>query len=73
MREGINRDMQFTSVLMHKTDRFLQFLFCKIETGKVAGVGIIFQADIDGIGTVFDGRFECRKVSGRAEQLHNLS
>jgi hypothetical protein len=39
----------------------------------MAGVGIIFQPDIDGIGAVFDGRLKRRKVSGRAEQLHNLS
>ncbi len=39
----------------------------------MTGVGVIFQADIDSVGAVFDGRLQCRKVSGRAEQLHSVS
>lgn len=35
-----------------------QFLFGEIKAGKVAGVGVIFQPDIDGIGAVFDGRLK---------------
>ncbi len=56
MCKGIDRDMQLTTVLMHKANGFLQFLFGEIKAGKVAGVSVIFQPDIDGIGTVFDGR-----------------
>jgi hypothetical protein len=73
MSEGIDGDMQLTTVLMHKADGFLQFLFGEIKAGKVAGVGVIFQPDIDGIGAVFDGRLKRRKVTGWAEQLHNFS
>lgn len=63
MSEGIDGDMQLTTVLMHKADGFLQFLFGEIKAGKVAGVGVIFQPDIDGIGAVFDGRLKRRKVT----------
>jgi hypothetical protein len=73
MGEGVDGDMQLTTVLMHKADGFLQFLFGEIKAGKVAGVGVIFQPDIDGIGAVFDGRLKRRKVTGWAEQLHNFS
>ena len=73
MREGVNGNMQFATMLVHKADGFLQFLFGEIKAGKVAGVGVIFQPDIDGIGAVFDGRLKRRKVTGWAEQLHNFS
>ncbi|MNV82015.1 hypothetical protein D3C71_1757260 [compost metagenome] len=58
---------------MNEIDRFLELLLREVQTSKVAGVGVIFQPDIDRIGAVFDGRFKCRKVSGWTEQLHNLS
>ena len=73
MSEGVNGNMQFATMLVHKADGFLQFLFGEIKAGKVAGVGVIFQPDIDGIGAVFDGRLKRRKVTGWAEQLHNFS
>ena len=40
MCKGIDRDMQLTTVLMHKANGFLQFLFGEIKAGKVAGVPV---------------------------------
>jgi hypothetical protein len=50
MCKGVDRYMQLTTVLMHKANGLLQFLFGEIKAGKVAGVGVIFQPDIDGVG-----------------------
>lgn len=72
MSEGIDGDMQFMMVLMYKVDGFLQFFFGEIKVGKVVGVGVIFQFDIDGIGVVFDGCFKCWKVIGWVEQFYNF-
>ncbi|MDU5730766.1 MAG: hypothetical protein E6Z80_17970 [Citrobacter freundii] len=58
---------------MNETHRFLQFFLGKIKAGEMTGVGIIFQPDVDSISAVLDGRLKRREVSGRAEQLHNLS
>ena len=60
-------------MLMNETHRFLQFFLGKIKAGEMTGVGIIFQPDVDSISAVLDGRLKRREVSGRAEQLHNLS
>jgi hypothetical protein len=65
--------MKLPAVLMYKADRFLQFFFGEVKAGKMTGVGVIFQSDVYRVGTVFDGRLKRREVSGRAEQLHNIS
>ncbi|MNR60106.1 hypothetical protein D3C85_1815160 [compost metagenome] len=58
---------------MNEVDRFLELFLREVKTRKMAGVGVIFQPDINRVGAIFDGRFKCRKVSGWTEQLHNLS
>ena len=73
VRKGVNRNVQLTAMLMNETHRFLQFFLGKIKAGEMTGVGIIFQPDVDSISAVLDGRLKRREVSGRAEQLHNLS
>ena len=73
MGKGIDGDVQFAPVLVNEVNGFLKLFLRKVKTRKMAGVGIIFQPDIDRIGPIFDGRLKRRKVSGRAEQLHNLS
>ncbi|AEW75388.1 hypothetical protein EcWSU1_03960 [Enterobacter ludwigii] len=73
MGEGIDGDMQFAAVLVDEGNGFLKLFLRKVEASKMAGVGIIFQPDIDRIGPIFDGRLKRRKISGWAEQLHNLS
>ena len=73
MSKGIDGDMQLAAVLVNEVNGFLKLFLRKVEASKMAGVGVIFQPDIDRIGPIFDGRLKRRKVSGRAEQLHNLS
>ena len=73
MGKGIDGNVQFAPVLVNEVNGFLKLFLRKVKTRKMAGVGIIFQPDIDRIGPIFDGRLKRRKVSGRAEQLHNLS
>ena len=40
---------------------------------RLAIAAIENGADVDGIGTVFNGGLERREISGRAEQLHSIS
>jgi len=58
MGEGIDGDMQFAAVLVDEGNGFLKLFLRKVEASKMAGVGIIFQPDIDRIGPIFDGRLK---------------
>ncbi|MGY2999604.1 hypothetical protein ACVW2A_002134 [Ewingella americana] len=42
MGEGIDGNMQLATVAMHVIRRLLQFLLSKVQTGKMAGIGIVF-------------------------------
>ena len=69
MCEGVDGHMQLASMAMNILDGSLQFVAIKIQTGKVAGIGVIFEADKHGIGAVVDGRLECRQAAGRADEF----
>lgn len=50
MGKGIDGDVQFAPVLVNEVNGFLKLFLRKVKTRKMAGVGIIFQPDIDRIG-----------------------
>ena len=60
VRKRIDGDMQFTAVTVNVIRGFLQFFFREIQTGEMACIGIIFQADIHRVGAIIDRRFQCR-------------
>ncbi|MOA13685.1 hypothetical protein D3C78_1337470 [compost metagenome] len=72
MGEGVDGDVQLAVVAMDVLDRFLQLFLGKVEAGKVARVGIIFQADIHGVGTVIYRSLQGRQVTGGTKQLHRF-
>ena len=67
MGEGVDGDMQFPAMLMDIIHRLLQFAVGKVETGKVAGIGVILETEINGIGPVIHGGFQCRQTACRTE------
>ncbi len=55
MSKGIDGNMQLAAVLVNEVNGFLKLFLRKVEASKMAGVGVIFQPDIDRIGPIFDG------------------
>lgn len=70
MREGIDGDVQFTTMASYIVVRLLEPFLIKVETGEVAGIGIVFQSNVDGVGAVIHSRFEGGQITGGAQQLH---
>lgn len=65
--EGIDGDVQLAAMLMHVVHRLFQLAVGEVETGKVAGIGVILEADINRIGPVIHGCFQCRQAACRTE------
>ncbi len=72
MGEGVDGDMQLAAVAMHVIDRFLQLFLGEVEAGEVARVGIVFQADVNGVGAVIHRGLQGRQVAGGTKQLHRF-
>ena len=67
MGKSVDGNMQFATMLMHIIHRLLQFAVGKVETGKVAGIGVILETDVNRIGPVIHGCFQCRQTACRTE------
>ncbi|MNH30672.1 hypothetical protein D3C79_909810 [compost metagenome] len=65
--EGVDGDVQLAAVLVYVIHRPFQLAVGEVETGKVAGIGVVLEADIDRIGPVIHGRFQCRQAACRTE------
>ena len=57
MGKGVDGNMQFATMLVNIVDATRQLLIIKIQSSKMAGIGVILEADIDGIGSMIDGGF----------------
>ncbi|MNS56989.1 hypothetical protein D3C72_898650 [compost metagenome] len=65
--EGVDGDVQLAAVPVHIVHRSFQLAVREVESGEVAGVGVILEADIDRIGPVIHGCLQCRQAACRAE------
>ncbi|CSB80918.1 Uncharacterised protein [Vibrio cholerae] len=72
MGEGVECNMNFFIVVVHVIHRFFELFAAKIKAGKVASVGIIFETDINRIGTTINRCFQGRQISGRTEKFHSV-
>ena len=50
-------------------DAFGKGSWIEVETGEVAGVGVVLEAHVDAIRSMIDGGFQRRQVPGRADQV----
>jgi hypothetical protein len=50
-------------------DAFGHGLRVEVEAGEIARVGVVLEAEIDGVGTVIDGCLERRQAAGRADEI----
>jgi hypothetical protein len=57
MSERVQCNVKFLVVVVNILSRALKLLTCKIKTRKVTGIGVVFKADIDGVGTAINCRF----------------
>ncbi|VTR20965.1 Uncharacterised protein [Serratia fonticola] len=62
--------MQLAAMPVHIVSRFLQLLLGKVQPGKVARIGIVFQADVNGVCAIIYRGFQGRQVASGAKQLH---
>jgi hypothetical protein len=51
------------------TDAFDQRLLIEIQAGKIARVGVVFQAQINAVGAVVHGSLQRRQTAGRTNQF----
>ncbi len=70
-RVSVECDVDLASASMCMGDAFAQFRFAEVQSGEGAGIGLVAKADVHRIGTVFDGRFQCRQIPGGTNQLHH--
>lgn len=52
---------EFFMVVVHVIHRFFELFAAKIKAGKVASIGIIFETDINRIGTTINRCFQAGK------------
>ncbi len=59
MGKGVDRDMQFATMLMKITRGFSQFFIGEIQTRKMTGIGVIFQPHIHRISAILYSGAHC--------------
>src|SRR5450631_104847 len=71
-RKGIDREQQLGLAGVRIGERLLDLGNREIQSGKIACIGLVLQAAIDGVGTGIDGGAQRRRRSGRADQFRAL-
>ena len=69
--EGIERNQDFRAPRLGKGNAFGQFLFGKIQTGKIPGVGFIAKAAINSVRASLDGGAQGCWRASRADEFHS--
>ena len=70
---GVDGDIQLPAFLANQLQPLVELLFIKVETGEMAGIGVVAKSDVDGIGALLDGGLERGQASCRADQVHDNS
>ncbi|MPN15378.1 hypothetical protein SDC9_162710 [bioreactor metagenome] len=69
LREGVDRHQHFAALGMGVTDTFRHGLGVEVEASEIAGIGIVFVAEIDGVGAVVDSGLEGGKAAGGTDEI----
>ena len=68
--EGIEGDEGLHALLAGIADRFAQFRATEVQSGEIAGIGLVAETAIDGIGAGIDGLAERGRGARRTNQFH---
>jgi Cu2+-exporting ATPase len=71
LRKGVDRQKDFALMVVCVAYTRYQAGVVKIQSGKITRIRGIFKPDIDRIGTVVYGGFECGQAARRADKLWN--
>src|SRR5450631_221546 len=71
-RKRVDREQQLGLAGARIGERLLDLGNSEIQSGKIARIGLVLQAAIDGVGAGIDRGAQCRRRSGRADQLRAL-
>lgn len=70
---GVDRYVELPPGLVDSPQAFLQLAFVKVEAGEMAGVGVVAETDVDGIGALSQGRLQGGQAARRTDQLHGVA
>lgn len=70
---GIDRDVELSPGLVDAPQAFLELAFVEVEAGEMAGVGVVAEADVDGVGALAQGRLQGGQAARRTDQLHGVA
>ena len=71
--KGVDRHQHMAAALAGVGDAGGGGFHIEIQAGEIARVGCVFQAEVNGVGTVIDGGFHCGEIAGGAHQLGDAS
>src|SRR5450755_2580059 len=71
-RKRVDREQQLGLAGARISERLLDLGNREIQSGKIARIGLVLQAAINGVGAGIDGRAQRRRRSGRADQFRAL-
>src|SRR5450759_4023539 len=71
-RKGVDREQHLGVAGVRIGDRLLDFGNREIQSGKIARIGLVLQAAIDGVGAGIDGGAQRRRRPRRADQFRAL-
>ena len=69
LREGIDREQYLAALGVGVANAFGHGFLVEIKAGKVAGVGVVFETEVNRIGTVIDGGLERRQAASWANEI----
>ena len=67
--KGVDCQQHFTALAVGVADAIGHRFLVEVETGEITCVGVILEAEIDGIGTVVYSGFEGWQAAGRADEI----
>ncbi len=67
--EGIDGEQDLTPLAVGVTDAFGHGFLVEIQAGEIARIGVVPEAEIDGIGTVIDGSLEGWQAASRTNEF----
>ena len=69
LREGIDREEYLAALCVGVANAFGHGFLVEVEAGKVAGVGVVFETEVNRVGTVIDGGLERRQAASWANEI----